>query len=85
MLTYNEELEIKAFQKQMFKVLDLKSNEKLSWLKCDIGSDIGISLHNQFIKLESAIYNDRRDNEEIRRRAIHVANYCMMVWSLSSD
>lgn len=84
-MTENERIEFKAFCKEMEKTLNIKSSEKISWFKCTLQEDIGISIQGQFAELISAIYDSKRDNPEIRKRAIHVANFCMMIWSLSSD
>ena len=84
-ITYNEQIEFNAFVKEMKKTLDNKSQEKISWIKCDLRNDIAISLQKQFAELITKIYDDKFINPDIRKRAVHVANFCMMVWSLSSD
>lgn len=83
-ITYNEEIEFNAFIKEMRKILDAKSYEKKSWISCDLKSDILLSTVEQYsLLIESIIRN--QPNPEIRKRAIHLANYCMMIWSLRSD
>lgn len=83
-LSVNEQIEFNAFVKEMKRVLDNKVEEKKSWIKCE-QMEILISLVKQSNKLLDACLDIDGQNPEIRKRCIHLANFCMMLWSLSSD